>query len=340
MIIMGIETSCDEPAAALVEDGRRVLSNIIASQTDLHAPFGGVVPEIAARRHIEIIGFIVDRALSEAGLALSDVDGYAVANGPGLAGALLVGLNYAKALAYANNKPLVGVHHIESHVCANYLDSGLRPPFLCLVVSGGHTVILAVEDYDTYSVLGSTRDDAAGEAFDKVARLLGLPYPGGPEIEKLAQAGRPDAFAFPRAKVEGLDFSFSGLKTAVTQLLQKQGKLDEPAGRELATGQYLVVSDIAASFQQAVVDVLVDKTLIACEQMGYDQVALAGGVACNQALRKNMQAACDAKGLQLCMPLPVYCTDNAAMIATRGYYRLGSGAEDGLELNAYPGRMV
>ena len=326
MIILGIETSCDETAASLVLDGRRVLSNVIASQTQLHAPFGGVVPEIAARRHIEIIGYIVDEALNDAGLNLPDVDGYAVANGPGLAGALLVGLNYAKALAYTNKKPLVGVHHIQGHVCANYLDSGLEPPFLCLVVSGGHTVILAVEDYDIYRVLGSTRDDAAGEAFDKVARLLGLPYPGGPEIDKLAKEGRGDAYAFPRAKVEGLDFSFSGLKTAVMQMIHRDKSLK--------------VEDIAASFQQAVVDVLVEKTLKACSQMGYSQVALAGGVACNHGLRKAFEAACGTAGLQLFMPKPIYCTDNAAMIAARGYYRLVGGAYDGLELNAFPGRMV
>jgi len=326
MIVLGIETSCDETAASLVQDGRRVLSNVIASQTQLHAPFGGVVPEIAARRHIEIIGYIVDAALNEAGLTLAQVDGYAVANGPGLAGALLVGLNYAKALAYANKKPLVGVHHVEGHVCANYLDSGLRPPFLCLVVSGGHTVILAVEDYDSYRVLGSTRDDAAGEAFDKVARLLGLPYPGGPEIDKLAREGMGDAYPFPRAKVEGLDFSFSGLKTAVMQIIHKD--------------ENIKAEDIAASFQQAVVDVLVEKTLKACSQMGYLQVALAGGVACNQGLRKGFETACNAAGLQLFMPKPIYCTDNAAMIASRGYYRLIGGACDGLELNAFPGRMV
>ena len=329
MIVLGIETSCDETAAALVKDGRQALSNIIASQTELHAPFGGVVPEIAARRHIETIGYIVDCALSDAGMNLADVDGFAVANGPGLAGALLVGLNYAKGLAYANKKPLIGVHHIEGHVCANYLNSGLEPPFLCLVVSGGHTVILAVESYDSYRVMGSTRDDAAGEAFDKVARLLGLPYPGGPVVDKLARDGKPDAFAFPRAKVDGLDFSFSGLKTAVSQLVNG-----------MAGTEGLPLADIAASFQQAVVDVLVDKTLKACKQMGYNQVALAGGVACNHGLRSGMEAACKASGLELFMPQPIYCTDNAAMIATRGYYSLINGTAHGLELNAYPGRMV
>ena len=363
MIVLGIETSCDETAAALVRDGRQVISNIIASQTELHAPFGGVVPELAARRHIENIGYIVDRALDDAGLQLSDVDGVAVANRPGLAGALLVGLNYAKALAYANKKPLVGVNHIEGHVCANYLYSGpksgletagkparfLEPPFLCLVVSGGHTVILAVEGYDSYKVMGSTRDDAAGEAFDKVARLLGLPYPGGPVVDKLAREGRADAFPFPRARVDGLDFSFSGLKTAVMQIIngtanaarRGNGSQAGNSSAGLASSEHeLPLADIAASFQQAVVDVLVDKTLKACRQMGYSQVALAGGVACNHGLRSGMQAACDADGLELYMPPPVYCTDNAVMIAARGYYSLAAGVADGLELNAYPGRMV
>ena len=325
MVILGIETSCDETSAAVVKDGRHVLSNIIASQVELHAPFGGVVPEIAARRHIECIGYIVDDALDQAGITLADIDAYAVANGPGLAGALLVGLNYAKALAYTHNKPLCGVHHIEGHVCANYLGSELKPPMLTLVVSGGHTSILAVDDYDTYRVLGATRDDAAGEAFDKIARVLGLPYPGGPEIDKLAKTGQ-NTIPFPRAKVDGLDFSFSGLKTAVTQYKAKNP--DTP------------LADIAASFQQAVVDVLVERTITACEQEGYSQVALAGGVACNSGLRSAMEEACGKKGLKLSIPQPIYCTDNAAMIASRGYYRLQTGASDGLDLNAFPGRMV
>jgi len=326
MTILGIETSCDETSAAIVKDGRQVLSNIIASQVDLHAPFGGVVPEVAARRHIEVIGYIVNEALTKAGLSLKDIDAYAVANGPGLAGALLVGLNYAKGLAYANKKPLVGVHHIEAHVCANYLGGNLQPPFLSLVVSGGHTSILAVEDYDTYKVLGSTRDDAAGEAFDKIARILKLPYPGGPHIDKLSKTGNANAVAFPRAKVDGLDFSFSGLKTAVMQYRVKNP--DTP------------VEDIAASFQKAVVDVLVERTITACLQEGYANVALAGGVACNSGLRTAMDVACDENGLRLYMPQPVYCTDNAAMIACRGYYRLKNGHADDWSLNAFPGRMV
>jgi len=358
MIVLGIETSCDETSAAVVKDGRQVLSNIIASQTEIHAKYGGVVPEIAARRHIEVIGYIVDRALDDAGLGLSDIDGFAVANGPGLAGALLVGLNYAKALSYANKKPLVGVHHIEGHVCANYLGGELEPPFLSLVVSGGHTVLLAVEGYDSYRVLGSTRDDAAGEAFDKVARLLGLGYPGGPVIDKLAREGRADAYPFPRARVDELDFSFSGLKTAVSQVINGTANAAPRRTKAVSQGEALChinaadsdeiisltpelsVADIAASFQQAVVDVLVDKTLKACKQIGYTQVALAGGVACNHGLRSTMQAACEKEGVELFMPPPILCTDNAAMIASRGYYSLVSGVEDGLELNAYSNKMV
>ena len=334
MIILGIETSCDETSAAVVRDGRRVLSNIIASQVELHAPFGGVVPEIAARRHIECIGYIVDNALSQADITLEDVDAFAVANGPGLAGALLVGLNYAKGLAFATKKPLVGVHHIEGHVCANFLEedcadtTGLEPPFLSLVVSGGHTLLLAVEDYDKYRVVGSTRDDAAGEAFDKVARVMGLPYPGGPEIDRIARDVSPTV-KFPRAKVDGLDFSFSGLKTAVLQHITREEKQHGEVN----------IPDIAASFQKAVVDVLVERAVAACQREGLKKIALAGGVACNSALRNTMEIACGENNLQLFKPKPVYCTDNAAMIACRGYYRLKAGFYDGLDLNAYPGRM-
>ncbi|MDR0272064.1 MAG: tRNA (adenosine(37)-N6)-threonylcarbamoyltransferase complex transferase subunit TsaD [Clostridiales bacterium] len=330
MIVLGIETSCDETSAAVVKNGRQVLSNIIASQVDLHAPFGGVVPEIAARRHIECIGFIVDEALKKANLSLSQMEAYAVANGPGLAGALLVGLNYAKGLSFVNKKPLIGVNHIQGHVCANFLsekeheEGELKPPFLSLVVSGGHTLLLAVDDYNTYRVVGATRDDAAGEAFDKVARVLGLPYPGGPEIDKIAKTASP-SIDFPRARVDGFDFSFSGLKTAVVQYFQKN-----PDN----------IPDIAASFQKAVVDVLIERAVAACVSEGYNKIALAGGVACNSALRRAMQDACKEKELQLFMPAPVFCTDNAAMIACRGYYRLLTENADDLDLNAFPGRMV
>ncbi|MCL1883515.1 MAG: tRNA (adenosine(37)-N6)-threonylcarbamoyltransferase complex transferase subunit TsaD [Defluviitaleaceae bacterium] len=331
MTVLGIETSCDETSVAIVKDGRQVLSNIIASQVDLHAPFGGVVPEIAARRHIECIGFIADEAISKAGMSLEDIDAFAVANGPGLAGALLVGLNYAKGLAFVTKKPLVGVHHIEGHVCANFLDEEnfLEPPFMALVVSGGHTLILAVEDYNSYRVVGSTRDDAAGEAFDKVARVLGLPYPGGPEIDKIAKGISP-GIVFPRAKVDGFDFSFSGLKTAVMQYIAREEK----------KGGEINKADIAASFQKAVVDVLAERVASACESEGFDKIALAGGVACNNALREKMHSTCIENDIQLYTPKPVFCTDNAAMIASRGYYRLLTGKPDGLDLNAFPGRMV
>jgi len=327
VIILGIETSCDETSAAVVKNGRTVLSNVIASQVDVHAKFGGVVPEIAARKHIESIDYIVNQALQNAGLSLQEIDGFAVANGPGLAGALLVGLNYAKGLAYAHKKPLIGVHHIEAHVCANYLDeSDLEPPFLALVVSGGHTSILAVKDYDTYEVLGSTRDDAAGEAFDKTARVLKLGYPGGPKIDNLATEGNPLAVNFPKAKVEGFNFSFSGLKTAVMQFMAKN--------------ETVPVEDIAASFQKAVVDVLTERTIAASIQHGYKKIALAGGVACNRGLREGLKNACDENGIELHIPKPIYCTDNAAMIACRGHYSLQAGKIDGWGLNAFPGRMV
>lgn len=326
MKILGIETSCDETSAAVVENGRRVLSNIIASQVDLHSPFGGVVPEIAARRHIECIRFIVDEALAKANVSLAGIDAYAVANGPGLAGALLVGLNYAKGLSFVHKKPLVGVHHIEGHVCANFLtEIELHPPFLSLVVSGGHTLLLAVEDYDTYRIVGSTRDDAAGEAFDKIARVLGLPYPGGPEIDKISQGVAP-TIHFPRARVSGFDFSFSGLKTAVMQYIKKQEQIN--------------TADIAASFQDAVVSALAANTIAAAKAENLETIALAGGVACNSALRKKMRELCEQNNLKIHVPPPIFCTDNAAMIASRGYFALRSGKRDELSLNAFPGRMV
>ena len=326
MTVLGIETSCDETAAAVVTGGRAVLSNCLASQTNIHAPFGGVVPELAARNHIETIETIVDNSLKLAGVSLFDIDAFAVANGPGLAGALLVGLNYAKGLAFGRNRPLVGINHIEGHVCANFLDSGTGPPFIALVVSGGHTLLLSVADYNTYRVIGSTRDDAAGEAFDKVARLLGLPYPGGPEIDKLAEQGDPKKIKFPRPKVQGLDFSFSGLKTAVIQHLAKNKNENH--------------SDVAASFREAVVDVLIEKTIKACIDEKIHKVVIAGGVACNKGLRKSLAEACSKNGLWLNIPKPEYCTDNAAMIASRGYFKAAAGLHDGLSLNAFPGRMT
>ena len=326
MIVLGIETSCDETAVAVVRDGRTVLSNCLASQVSIHAPFGGVVPELAARNHIENIEVIVDNALELANISLTDIDIFSVTNSPGLAGALLVGLNYAKGLAFGKNKPLVGVNHIEGHVCANFLEGEAEPPFIALVVSGGHSLLIAVENYDTYRVIGSTKDDAAGEAFDKVARLLGYPYPGGPEIDSLAEQGDPTKIRFPRPKVQGLDFSFSGLKTAVIQHLAKNS--DENA------------CDIAASFREAVVDVLTEKTMKACMDKKIHKLVIAGGVACNKGLRKSLAEACNKNGFWLNIPKPEYCTDNAAMIASRGYFKAIAGLYDGLSLNAFPGRMT
>jgi N6-L-threonylcarbamoyladenine synthase len=328
-IFLGIETSCDETSAAVVQNGRKVLSSVIASQVDIHRKFGGVVPEIAARKHMESISYIVKEALRQAGLGLDAIDGVAVANGPGLAGALLVGLSFAKGLALARKIDLVGVHHIFGHICALYLESDWKPPFICLIVSGGHTHLVEVTSYFSCRVLGRTRDDAAGEVFDKVGRALGLPYPGGPEIDRLVQhQANETSPRFPRAHFpDSLDFSFSGVKTAVLQYIQKQG-----AG--------LSVADCAAAFQQAVVEVLVSRTLQACEETGLREVALAGGVAANGGLRKAMEAACAQHDLRLKMPAFVYCTDNAAMVAAGGYFRYQSGETDGYDLNAHPGMKL
>ena len=327
--VLGIETSCDETSAAVVLNGTEVLSNIISSQVELHKPFGGVVPEVAARNHIECIDLIAKEALVLANTRLEEIDAYAVACGPGLVGALLVGVSYAKGLAYAAKKPLIGVRHLEAHICANYLSvdghiSQLKPPFVSLVVSGGHTGLYAVSGHNTYYFLGGTRDDAAGESFDKAARLLGFPYPGGPEIDKLAQSGDPTAIKFPRAKLgdaNNLEFSFSGLKTAIMQYVKNNADFSPP--------------DIAASFQKAVVDVLVDKTMKACEISGLNVVALAGGVAANNCLRNEMAAACQIRNYKLFIPEKIFCTDNAAMIACRGYYALKAGMRDAYDLNAY-----
>ena len=322
-LILGIETSCDETAAAVVAGGRQVLSNVISSQIDVHREYGGVVPEIAARKHVESISYIVREALKQAGIGLADVEGVSVSNGPGLVGALLVGVSFAKSVAFARGMPLLGVHHIYSHICANYLGSEWEPPFVCLVVSGGHTHLVEVLDYHRVKVLGRTRDDAAGEAFDKVGRSLGLPYPGGPEIDKLAKLGDAYAIPFPRTTFEdSMDFSFSGLKSAVLQYLQKN--TDRNA------------ADTAASFQQAVIDVLVSRTIEAAKLTGLDSVALAGGVAANGGLRDAMTEACASHGIKLQLPGAEYCTDNAAMVASGGYYRLNIGKTDGFDLNAHP----
>ncbi len=329
IVILGIESSCDETAASVVRNGREVLSNIISSQIDIHTLYGGVVPEIASRKHMERIDRVVKKALEDANITMDDVDAVAVTYGPGLIGALLVGVSYAKSYAWALDKKLIGVHHIEGHICANYIENGdLKPPFMCLVVSGGHTHLVRVADYGVYEVLGRTRDDAAGEAFDKVARVIGLGYPGGPKIDKVSDMGNPEAYAFPRAKITDneYDFSFSGLKSAV---------LNELNSLKMK-GEDYVQADVAASFQQAVVDVLVGHTMEAVRSYGADRIALAGGVASNKHLRAAMQQACDDANIKLYMPSPIFCTDNAAMIAVAGYHEYLKGNFAGWDLNAVP----
>jgi N6-L-threonylcarbamoyladenine synthase len=326
-LILGIESSCDETAAAVVAGGRKVLSNIIASQVDLHKKYGGVVPEIASRKHLEAVLPVIKEALATAGVTLAEIDAIAVTHGPGLVGTLLVGLSAAKALAYAADKPLIGVNHLHGHIAANFLAA--EPPafpLVCLVVSGGHTDLLYMTGHHQIELLGRTRDDAAGEAFDKMARSVGLGYPGGPQVEKLAARGNPAAVALPRAHTENpYDFSFSGLKTAVLQYVQKAGPLDDQQR-----------ADLAASFQQAVIDVLVDRTLKAARAKGVRQVILAGGVAANGTLRRAMAEALGAEGIRLGYPPPVLCTDNAAMIAAAGHYLYAAGVRHGLDLNANP----
>ena len=331
--ILAIESSCDETAAAVVKNGRTVLSNVISSQIALHTLYGGVVPEIASRKHIEKINQVIEEALSEADMELGQMDAIGVTYGPGLVGALLVGVAEAKAISYAAGIPLVGVHHIEGHVSANYIEHpDLEPPFLCMIVSGGHTHLVIVKEYGEYEIIGRTHDDAAGEAYDKVARAIGLGYPGGPKIDKLAKEGNPAAIAFPRAQVEGCpyDFSFSGMKSAVLNYLHHAEQVGEEINR----------ADVAASFQAAVVDVLVDKTLQAAKEYGIDKVALAGGVASNSALRAGMEAACKKAGKQLYFPSPVFCTDNAAMIGAAAYYEYKKGVRHGLDLNAVPNLKI
>jgi len=327
--ILGIESSCDETAAAVVKNGRTVLSNVISSQIDLHTLYGGVVPEIASRKHIEKINQVIEKALLDADMSLKDMDAIAVTYGPGLVGALLVGVAEAKAISFASNIPLVGVHHIEGHISANYIEhSELKPPFLSLVVSGGHSHLVKVVDYGKYEILGKTRDDAAGEAFDKVARAIGLGYPGGPKIDKVSKEGNALAIKFPRAKVNEsvYDFSFSGLKSAVLNYINSCEM----------KGESIVVPDIAASFQKAVTDVLVEHTIDAAKKFGFKEVAMAGGVASNSALRQAMKEACDLNSLKLYYPSPIYCTDNAAMIGVAGYYEFINGVRSDYTLNAIP----
>lgn len=331
--ILAIESSCDETAAAVVKNGREVLSNIISSQIELHKLYGGVVPEIASRKHIEKINPVIREALAEAGMKLEDMDAIGVTYGPGLVGALLVGVTAAKAISYAKNIPLVGVHHIEGHISANYIENkDLEPPFLGMVVSGGHTHLVMVKDYGKYEILGKTRDDAAGEAFDKVARAIGLGYPGGPKIDKLAKEGNPQAIAFPRAHVADapLDFSFSGLKSSVLNYINSC----EMKHQEICR------ADVAASFQAAVVDAIVSHTIEAAKTYHIDKVALAGGVASNSALRQAMKEKCEAAGLKFYYPSPILCTDNAAMIGCAAYYEYLAGTRHGLDLNAVPNLKI
>ncbi|MGI6623604.1 MAG: tRNA (adenosine(37)-N6)-threonylcarbamoyltransferase complex transferase subunit TsaD [Clostridiaceae bacterium] len=329
IIILGIETSCDETSAAVVKNGREVLSNIISSQVDLHAEYGGVVPEIASRKHLELIIPVIDSALNKAGITLEEVDGIAVTYGPGLVGALLVGVSAAKAISAALDKPLIKVHHIEGHVAANYIDHpDLEPPYICLIASGGHSHIVLVKGYLDFKILGRTRDDAAGEAFDKIARVLGLGYPGGPAIDKEARLGNPKAIRFPRVNFPGdsLDFSFSGLKTAVINYVNHARQV----------GEALNIPDICASFQQAVVDVLTDHTIKAAKAEKVKTIALAGGVAANSLLRHQLEKRAKKAGFECVFPSLVLCTDNAAMIASAGYYSYLAGEYTDLTLNAIP----
>lgn len=331
--ILAIESSCDETAAAVVRNGREVLSNVISSQIELHKLFGGVVPEIASRKHIEKINQVIDEALETAQVTFDDIDAIAVTYGPGLVGALLVGVAQAKALAFALNKPLVGVHHIEGHISANYIENkDLEPPFLCLVASGGHSHLVLVKDYGKYEIIGRTRDDAAGEAFDKVARAIGLGYPGGPKIDKLSKEGNPYAIKFPRAKIADSpdDFSFSGLKSAVLNYLNQCEMKNIEVNK----------ADVAASFQEAVIDVLTTHSIDVAKRYGIDKFAIAGGVASNSSLRNRMEKACQENNIAFYHPSPILCTDNAAMIGAAGYYDYMRGIRDGWDLNAIPNLKI
>lgn len=318
MLTLAIETSCDETSSAVIKDGREVLSNIISSQIEIHRRFGGVVPEIASRKHIESINKIIQESLDEAKVSFKDIDLISVTQGPGLVGALLVGLSTAKALAYGLNIPIVGVNHVEGHVCANYIEhKDLEPPFTCLIVSGGHTYLVQANSYTDYELVGRTRDDAAGEAFDKVARALGLPYPGGPFIDKLAKQGNKDAIEFPRVFLDDktYDFSFSGLKTAVLNYLNQ----------EKQRGNEIIVEDVAASFQQAVLDVLVEKSFRLAKSRKSDKIIIAGGVAANEGLRNMMEKRGKSEDIKIYYPSRILCTDNAAMIGAAGYYHYING---------------
>lgn len=333
VVILAIESSCDETSAAVVKNGREVLSNIISSQIDIHTLYGGVVPEIASRKHIENINPVIREALKEADTSMDEIDAIAVTYGPGLVGALLVGVAEAKAIAFATDKPLIGVHHIEGHISANYIThQDLEPPFICLVVSGGHTHLVVVSDYGKYEVIGRTRDDAAGEAFDKVARSIGLGYPGGPKIDKFAKEGNENAIKFPQAVVTGapLDFSFSGLKSAVLNYINSCEMKNIEYNR----------ADIAASFQKSVVDVLTSHALRACELYHINKLAIAGGVAANSAIRASLESECEKRNIQFYRPTNILCTDNAAMIGAAAYYEYVGGIRSGYDLNAIPSLRI
>lgn len=329
MLTLAIETSCDETSSAVIKDGREVLSNIISSQIEIHRRFGGVVPEIASRKHIESINKIIQESLDEAKVSFKDIDLISVTQGPGLVGALLVGLSTAKALAYGLNIPIVGVNHVKGHVCANYIEhKDLEPPFTCLIVSGGHTYLVQANSYTDYELVGRTRDDAAGEAFDKVARALGLPYPGGPFIDKLAKEGNKKAIEFPRVFLDDktYDFSFSGLKTAVLNYLNQ----------EKQRGNEIIIEDVAASFQQAVLDVLVEKSFKLAKERKSNKIVIAGGVAANEGLRNMMEERGKREGIEIFYPSRILCTDNAAMIGAAGYFNYINGKESSLGMNVNP----
>lgn len=324
--ILGIESSCDETSVAVVKNGREVISNIISSQVPIHEKFGGVVPEIASRNHVEAISNVTKKALKEANMKLEDIDAISCTYGPGLVGALLVGVSYSKALSYAANKPLIGTNHIEGHIAANYIThKDLKPPFLCVIISGGHTHLVHIKDYKTFEILGKTRDDAIGEAFDKVARVIGLGYPGGPKIDKLAKEGTPN-IPLPQTYFENLDFSFSGIKTAVINLHHKTPDINK--------------KDLAASFQKAVTDVIIHNALKAAEERNINTIALAGGVSANSYIRSRFLQLKETKQMKIYYPEPILCTDNAAMIASAGYYNYINGITSNLELNAIPNLKI
>jgi len=326
VLVLGIESSCDETAAAVVKNGREVLSNVISSQIEIHEKFGGVVPEIASRNHVEAISNVVKKALKDANVELKDIDAISCTYGPGLVGALLVGVSYAKALAFAANKPLIGTNHIEGHIAANYIThKELKPPFVAFVISGGHTHLVHIKDYKEFEIIGKTRDDAIGEAFDKVARVIGLGYPGGPKIDKLAKEGEAN-IELPKTHFENLDFSFSGIKTAVINLNHKTPDLNK--------------ADLAASFEKAVTDVLIDNSIKACESLNLKTICLAGGVSANSYIRERFLELEKTKGIKVYYPQPILCTDNAAMIASAGYYNYINGITSNLDLNAIPNLKI